>query len=70
MEHKSSFNKQLRKEITAGSVMNKKIKMLEIDIDENNKKIYDGDKEIKNNPKSHTLKKTIKSLISRNVFRT
>ena len=38
MEHESSFNKQLRKEITAKTVMNKKIKMLETDIDENNKK--------------------------------
>ena len=38
MEHESSFNKQLRKEITARAVMNKKIKMLEADIDENNKK--------------------------------
>ena len=38
MEHNSSFNKQLRKEITARAVVNKKIKMLAIDIDENNKK--------------------------------
>ena len=38
MEHESSFNKQLRKEITARAVMNKKIKMLEADIDGNNKK--------------------------------
>ena len=29
MEHESSFNKQLRKKITARAVMNKKIKMLE-----------------------------------------
>ena len=36
MEHDSSFNKQLRKEITARAVMNKKVKMLEVDIDENN----------------------------------
>ena len=47
MEHECSFNKQLRKEITARAVMNKKIKMLEVDIDENNKKIYDVDKETK-----------------------
>ena len=38
MEHESSSNKQLRKEITAGAVMNKKIKISEVDIDENNKK--------------------------------
>ena len=38
MEHKSSFNKKLRKEITTRAVMNKKIKMLKVDVDENNKK--------------------------------
>ena len=38
MEHDSSFNKQLRKEITARAVMNKQIKKLEVNIDE--KKIY------------------------------
>ena len=47
MEQDSSFNNQLRREITARAVMNKKIKMLKSDIDENNKKIYDVDKEIK-----------------------
>ena len=47
MEHESSFKNQLRKEITAKAVMNKKIKMLEADIDENNKKIDDVDIEIK-----------------------
>ena len=47
MEHDSSFNKQLRKEITARAVMNKQIKKLELNIDENNKKIYDVDMEIK-----------------------
>ena len=47
MEHNSSFNKQLRKEITARAVINKKIKILNSDIDENNEKIYDIDKEIK-----------------------
>ena len=47
MEHDSSFNKQLRREITARAIINKKIKMLESDIEENNKKIYDVDKEIK-----------------------
>ena len=47
MEHDFSFNKQLRKEITAKAVMNKKIITLETDIDENNKKIDDADIEIK-----------------------
>ena len=47
MEHDSSFNNRLRREITARAVMNKKIKMLKSDIDGNNKKIYDVDKEIK-----------------------
>ena len=47
MEHDSSFNNQLRREITARAVMNKKIKMLKSDIDGNNKKIYDEEKEIK-----------------------
>ena len=35
MEHDSSFNKQLRKQITAGGVMNKKIRKFEVDKDEN-----------------------------------
>ena len=35
MEHDSSFNKQLRKAITARGVMNKKINFLDFDIDEN-----------------------------------
>ena len=47
MEHNSSFNKQLRREITARAEINKKIKMLKSDIDVNNKKIFDVDKEIK-----------------------
>ena len=38
MEQYSSFNTQLRKEITTRAVMNKKIKMLKSDIDGNNKK--------------------------------
>ena len=46
MEHNSSFNKQLRKEITARAVMNIKIQMLKADIDENNKKMCDIDKKI------------------------
>ena len=47
MEQDSSFKNQLRREITARAVMNKKIKMLKSGIDGNNKKIYDADKEIK-----------------------
>ena len=39
MEHGLSFNKQLRKKITASAVVNKKTKMLGVVIDENNKKI-------------------------------
>ena len=35
MEQDSSFNKQLRKEITARAVMNKEIKKLEVNTDEN-----------------------------------
>ena len=46
MEQDSSFINQLRREITAGAVMNKKIKMLKSDIDGINKKIYDVDREI------------------------
>ena len=45
MEQDSSFNNQLRREITARAVTKKKIKMLKSDIDGNNKKIYDLDKE-------------------------
>ena len=47
MEHNSSFNKQLRKEITGRAEMNEKFKMLKSDTDVNNKKIYDVDKEIR-----------------------
>ena len=47
MEHNSSFNNQLRREITARAVINKKIKMLKADIDVNNKKIFNVNKEIK-----------------------
>ena len=39
MEHDSSFNNQLRREITARAVLNKKTKMLKSDIDGNNKKL-------------------------------
>ena len=38
MEHNSSLNNQLRKEITARAVINKKINMLKSDIDGNKKK--------------------------------
>ena len=47
MEHKSSFNKQLRKEITARAVMNKEIKSLQENIDINIEEIYNVDREIK-----------------------
>ena len=47
MEQDSSFNNELRKQKTARAVMNKKIKILQSDIDENNKKIHDADKENK-----------------------
>ena len=47
MEHKSSFNKQLRKEITARAVMIKEIKSLQENIDINIGEIYNVDMEIK-----------------------
>ena len=47
MEHESSFNKQLRKEITARAVMNKEIKTLKTNIDKNNEEIYNVDMEMK-----------------------
>ena len=47
MEHKSSFNKQLRKEITARAVMNKEIKSLQENIIINIEGIYNVDKEVK-----------------------
>ena len=47
MEHKSSFNKQLRKEITARAVMNKEIKSLQENIDINIGEIYNVDMEMK-----------------------
>ena len=46
MEHDSSFDKQLREKITARAVINKKLTMLEADIDENFKKVYDISQEI------------------------
>ena len=54
MEHDYSLNKQLRNEKTAGAVVNKKIKMLEIDINGNSKETYDVDEEI------DTIQKTIR----------
>ena len=47
MEHDSSFNKQLRKEITARAVMNKQNKSLQQNIDKNIEEIYNVDMEIK-----------------------
>ena len=47
MEHESSFNKQLRKEITARAVMNKEIETLKGYIDKNIEEIYNVDMEIK-----------------------
>ena len=47
MEYNSSFNKQLRREITVRAEINKKIKMLKSDIDVNNTKTFDVDREIK-----------------------
>ena len=47
MEHKSSFNKQLRKEITVRAVMNKEIETLKGNIDKNIEEIYNTDMEIK-----------------------
>ena len=47
MEHESSFNKQLRKEITAKAIMNKEIKSLQENIDVNIEEIYNVDMEIK-----------------------
>ena len=47
MEHNSSINKQLRKEITVRAVMNKKIKSSHENIDINIEEIYNVDMEIK-----------------------
>ena len=51
MEHKSSFNKELRKEITARAVMNREFKTLQENIDKNIEEIYNIDMEIKRNKK-------------------
>ena len=47
MEHDSSYNKQLRKEITARAVINKENKSLQENIDMNIGEIYSVDMEIK-----------------------
>ena len=47
MEQNSSLNNQLRREITARAVIDKKIEKLKADIDVNNKKVFDVNKEIK-----------------------
>ena len=60
MEHNSSFNKQLRKEITARAVMNKEIKSLQENIDINIEEIYNVDREIKR-IKKLTLKRKKKN---------
>ena len=46
MEHKSSFNKELRKEISARAVMNRETKTLQENIDKNIEEIYNVDMEI------------------------
>ena len=46
MEQDSSFNKQMRREITNRAIINERIEILEVDIDENKKKLYNVDKEI------------------------
>ena len=60
MEHNSSFNKQLRKKITARVVMNKETKSLQENIDINIEEIYNVDREIKR-IKKLTLKKKKKN---------
>ena len=47
MEHYSSFNKQLRKEITTRAEMNEEIKTLKGGIDKNIEEMYKADMEIK-----------------------
>ena len=54
MEHTSSFNKQLRKKITARAVMNKEIKSLQENIDINIEEIYNVDREVKRIKKTYT----------------
>ena len=47
MEHDSSFNKELRTEITARAVMNREIKTLQENIDKNLEEKYNVDMEKK-----------------------
>ena len=70
MEHNSSFNNQLRREITARAVINKKIKMLKADIDVNNKKIFDVNKETKRVKKLIPKRKQKKQKLYRSSFET
>ena len=48
MEHDSSKNKRLRKEITARVVVNEKVIIKKFNIEKNIEEIHDGDVEIKN----------------------
>ena len=52
MEHNSSSDKQLRKQTTTRAVMNKKNKVLKVDINENDEKIDDISQEIIRNKKA------------------
>ena len=63
MDHDSSFNKQLRKEITARAVMNKEIKSLQENIDINIEEIYNADMEIKRIKKSYLKERKKTELI-------
>ena len=47
MEHDSSFNRQLKKRISARAVMIKKIRLLQADIDKKNEKIDEISRKIK-----------------------
>ena len=63
MEQDSSYNKRLRKEITARAVMRKKIRMLETDIEKNNeKKMRYLDKSIESKKLSARRDRTIKNI--------
>ena len=69
MEQDSSFNDQLRKEITARAVMNKKINMFKENIDENNKKIDNINKEINRIKKVLRERIQKKQTFSRSLFK-
>ena len=49
MEYESSYNKRLRKKITARAVINEKNRMVKVDIGKNIEEIRDVDIEIKRN---------------------